>query len=355
MSKFYDLKVSRVNRETTDSVSIEFEVPAVLKSVFTYKQGQYLTFKYAKNGEELRRSYSICSSPYTNETLKVAVKMVKDGVFSTFANTALKAGDVLSTMPPAGNFYSELKDGQKKKYVAFAAGSGITPVLSIVKSVLAVEKNSSIELIYGNKDENSTIFKSEIDALKANHPQLNVTYVYSRQSCGDALCEGRIDKSKCLQLIDAKGLTSADEFFICGPEEMILNASEALKEKGVDKKKVHFELFTTPVKLGGESTATPVSDFKGKAKVTVLMYGEATNFELDAKGKNLLDASIDAGVDAPFSCKGAVCCTCKAKIIEGKASMDMNYALSEEEVNDGYILTCQAHPQSEKLTVDFDV
>lgn len=353
MSKFYTLTVKQVNRETPDTVSIEFSVPDAHKNAFTYKQGQYLTFKFTSNGQEMRRSYSICSSPYNGDNLRVAVKEVPGGVFSAFANRDLKAGDQLESMPPMGNFYTELSPAQQKMYVGFAAGSGITPFMSIIKSVLEVEGGSRVHLVYGNKDENSVIFKKELEELCARYDRLKVTYVYSRQKSEDALFEGRIDKNKCVSLLDRLQLTTANEYFICGPEQMILDVSETLKAAGVDKKKIHFELFTTPVNLPSESIAA--GSFNGTSEVTVLMDGMETSFQLESGGLNILDAAIDAGVDAPFSCKGAVCCTCKAKIVEGKAIMNMNYALSEEEVERGYILTCQAHPQSDKLVVDFDV
>lgn len=353
MSSFHALKVKKIVRQTADAVCIELEVPQDKASVFSYKQGQYLTFKIVEKGQEIRRSYSICSSPYNGEGLKVAVKEVPNGAFSAFANKSLKEGDVLETMTPTGNFFTELKAGNSKKYVGFAAGSGITPILSILKSVLQVEPNSSFHLIYGNKDENSVIFKSEIEELKNKYSKLTVTYVYSRQDSGDKLFSGRIDSAKCKEL-DAKfNLSSNDEFFICGPEEMIMAVSETLKANKVDKAKIHFELFTTPVKLKQE--AKDVADFNGMSKVTTIINGDEVTFDLSGKGMSILDAAIKAGGDAPFSCKGAVCCTCRAKIVEGKAKMDMNYALSDEEVNDGFILTCQSHPLTERLIVDFDV
>lgn len=237
--------------------------------------------------------------------------------------------------------------------MGFAAGSGITPFLSIIKSVMQVEGGSKFHLVYGNKDEDSVIFKKELDELCAKYDRLKVSYVYSRQKSNDPIFEGRIDKNKCAQLLDSLQLKNATEYFICGPEQMIMDVSDTLKQIGVDKKKVHFELFTTPVNLPSDSKAA--GSFNGVSAVTVIMDGMETSFDLDANGLNILDAAMDAGVDAPFSCKGAVCCTCKAKIVEGKALMNMNYALSEEEVENGFILTCQAHPQSEKLVVDFDV
>lgn len=353
MSKFYELTVSRINRETPDTVSIEFLIPEAVRSIFQYKQGQYLTFKINKDGQEYRRSYSICSSPYNGEGLKVAVKEVNNGIFSTFANRELKEGNVLQTMPPMGNFFTELKADQQKKYVAFAAGSGITPVLSIIKSVLLVEKGSEFQLFYGNKDENSIIFKNEIETLASNYPNFKFTYIFSRQKAADNHQEGRIDRAKAEELLKKNNLENASEYFVCGPEDMIHAVTGLLADKKVDKKKVHFELFTTPVAKPADSTST--ESFSGMSKVTAIMDGNETAFDLSGKGISILDAAIDAGLDAPFSCKGAVCCTCKAKVLEGKVKMDMNYALSDEEVAEGYILTCQSHPLTAEVKVDFDV
>lgn len=353
MSQFHALKVKKIVRQTADAVCIELEIPADKAEKFNYKQGQYLTFKMLDKGQEIRRSYSICSSPYNGEELKVAVKEVTNGAFSSFVNKQLKEGDELQTMEPTGNFFTELKPSNTKKYVGFAAGSGITPILSILKSVLQVETKSSFHLIYGNKDENSVIFKTDLEHLTSIYPALKVTYVYSRQDSGDKLFSGRIDDAKVKELIKKFDLTKSDEFFICGPEEMIMAVSDNLKANKVDKTKVHYELFTTPVKLRQE--AEVVANFAGISKVTTIINGDEVHFDLAGKGMSVLDAAIKAGGDAPFSCKGAVCCTCRAKVIEGKAKMDMNYALSDEEVNDGFILTCQSHPLTERLVVDFDV
>jgi ring-1,2-phenylacetyl-CoA epoxidase subunit PaaE len=354
MSQFHALKVKKIVRQTADAVSIELEVPSDKVAKFKYKQGQYLTFKMLDKGQEIRRSYSICSSPYNGEGLKVAVKEVANGAFSSYANKQLKEGDELQTMEPTGNFFTELNASNAKKYVGFVAGSGITPVLSILKSVLLVEPKSTFHLIYGNKDENSVIFKTELDELKNKYSNLTISYIYSRQSNDDKLFNGRIDDSKCKDLVNKFDLNKSDEFFLCGPEEMIMAVSENLKANKVDKHKIHFELFTTPVKLKQESTAA-VENFSGISKVTTIINGDEVNFDLSGKGMSVLDAAIKAGGDAPFSCKGAVCCTCRAKVLEGKAKMNMNYALSEEEVADGFILTCQAHPLTERLVVDFDV
>ncbi len=353
MSHFHGLKVKKIVRQTADAVCIELDIPANVANEFKYKQGQYLTFKLMDKGQEYRRSYSICSSPYNGEGLKVAVKEVANGVFSSFANKSLKEGDELETMPPMGNFFTELNAANSKTYVGFVAGSGITPVLSILKSVLLIEQKSFFHLIYGNKDESSVIFKTELEELKTKFPNLTVTYIYSRQNSNEPLFNGRIDAAKTKALINHFGLNKADEFFLCGPEEMIMSVSENLKEAKVEKNKIHFELFTTPVKLKQE--ADVVANFTGISKVTTIINGDEVHFDLSGKGMSVLDAAIKAGGDAPFSCKGAVCCTCRAKVLEGKAKMDMNYALSEEEVADGFILTCQSHPLTERLVVDFDV
>jgi ring-1,2-phenylacetyl-CoA epoxidase subunit PaaE len=254
-----------------------------------------------------------------------------------------------------GNFFTELTQKQKKHYVGIAAGSGITPILSILKESLFIEPESRFTLIYANKNQSSVIFKDELEALlKKYSGRLEIHYVYSRENTGDTLLTGRLDKQKIQQILEAKNLIGADHYFICGPEEMIMNAKDILQTKNIDKTAIHFELFTTPVNMGSPYK-TEAGEFTGVAKVKVTIDGIVTDFELDSNGQSILDAAMDAGADAPFSCKGAVCCTCKAKVIKGKAVMDMNYALTDKEVEQGYILSCQSHPQSAELEVDFDV
>lgn len=356
MSKFHTLVVSDIKKETADSVSVAFEIPAELKSDFNYVAGQYLTLKFNLNGEELRRSYSLCSSPLVNEPLRVAVKMVEKGKVSTYMNQQLKVGDKVESMAPIGNFFTELKKENNKHYVGIAAGSGITPIFAIIKSMLVAEPNSKFSLVYSNKTSDSTIFLAELKSLEqSSNGRFKLISVYSRQATENPVYHGRLNKEKVAQLLNTENLKSANEFFICGPEEMILNASAALNDAGVAKDKIHFELFTTPVLMAEQPKTASASDFTGVAKVKVIMDGIETEFELDANGANLLDAAMDAGADAPFSCKGAVCCTCKAKVREGKAEMMMNYALTDKEVAEGYILTCQAHPRSASLVVDYDV
>ncbi len=358
MAKFHPLQVKEVRRETEDTVSVAFDIPASLANEYKFKQGQYITLKADINGEEIRRSYSVCVSPLDKE-LRVAVKMVPGGRFSTYANTVLQQGDVLDVMPPMGNFYSEVDASQRKKYVLFAAGSGITPIMSILKTVLQTESDSEVVLFYGNKKSTTVIFQEEIEGLKNTYMnRLSVYYVLTQEHPGAEMFYGRIDADRCSDfatyLFDPQ---TVDEVFICGPEPMIKAVSGTLESKGVEKSKIHFELFGTPV--AGEQTRKTSSTVDSEsavqdADVTVVLDAERGSFTLSTDGDTILDAATDAGMDVPFACKGAVCMTCRAKLLKGEASMEKNYALTEDEVKQGYILTCQAHPTSENLIVSFD-
>jgi ring-1,2-phenylacetyl-CoA epoxidase subunit PaaE len=357
MSKFHTITVADIRRETTDTVSVAFDIPAGAEQEFAYTAGQYLTLVFNLNGEELRRSYSLCSAPGSGEKMRVAVKAIDKGKVSNYINASLKVGDKIQSMAPMGNFTVDMKSGNKKHYVGIAAGSGITPVFSLLKTALLVEPESKFTLVYANKTKASTIFGSELEQLQNQYKdRFHWVNVYSRENNGNETLNGRLDKNNVQSLVSGLNLKSADHFFICGPEEMILNASAALENSGIAKDKVHFELFTTPTQIKStEHTGADDTGFNGDAKVTVIIDGIETNFTLNADGQNILDAAMDAGADAPFSCKGAVCCTCKAKVVKGKAHMMMNYALTDKEVEQGYILTCQAHPRSEKVVVDYDV
>ncbi|MCB9365414.1 MAG: 2Fe-2S iron-sulfur cluster binding domain-containing protein [Flavobacteriales bacterium] len=352
MSLFKKVKVVDVRKETDNAVSVAFEVGEESKDDFAYKSGQYITIRKEINGQEVRRSYSLSSAPFENE-YRIAIKRIPSGLMSSFFNHELEVGEELDLMVPQGNFV--LVPENDKHYVGFAAGSGITPVISMIKSVL-VNTNSKYTLFYGNKTEKLTIFKKELDELKSIYGErFNLYYIYSQQSGTDKLFEGRINRLKFDAIIKNNiELLKANGFFLCGPEDMIHDVSEGLEYLGIGRTKIHYELFTVPVKPT-ESQIIVDSDYVGTSKVTVIMDGEEVEFELAADGDFILDASIDHGIDAPFSCKGAVCCTCKAQVIEGKAIMEMNYSLSDAEVEEGFILTCQSHPASEKLVVDFDV
>lgn len=353
MAHFHTLKIKDIRKETADCVSVAFEIPENLKADFAYKAGQYLTLKFTIDGEDVRRSYSLSSSPEADSDFRIAVKKVENGKMSNYLNNVLKVGDSIESMPPQGNF--TLKDVAPKHYVGFAVGSGITPIMSILKTVLALNNGSKFTLFYGNKSSNNTIFKAELDALNAENDNLQVVYLFSRENQAEALLNGRLNDEKCTALINTYcNDTLVKEYYLCGPEDMIVSVSESLKTHGVSKDTIHFELFTTPVNMVGNAKSQSEA-FSGKSQVTVIIDDQPYNFELSSNGKNILDASMDAGADAPFSCKGAVCCTCKAKVVEGKAIMDMNYALSDSEVEEGFILTCQAHPASERLVVDFDI
>lgn len=353
MSQFHQLKVKDIKKETAESVSIAFDIPLELANAFQFEAGQYITLRTTVNNEDIRRSYSICSAPYENE-IRVGVKQVAQGKMSTFLNQSLHVGDVLSVMPPTGNFIAK---NHTTNIIGIAAGSGITPVLSLLKTVL--KAGGKFTLFYGNVNEQSAMFKKEIDDLLAKNPsQLTVFYTYDEgknNGLPEIAC-GRIDGKKMNAFIrEDLAMLKADGFYICGPEPMIKSVDEALKYVGVASQKIHFELFTAPTKTAETSKPTNTSSFKGTSQLTVIMDGEEFNFDLNSDGATILDAAMQQGADAPFSCKGAVCCTCKAQVIEGSAMMDMNYALSDEEVADGFILTCQAHPTSEKVVVDYDV
>jgi ring-1,2-phenylacetyl-CoA epoxidase subunit PaaE len=352
MANFYTLNIKEVKKETADCVSLSFEVPSNLKSQFEFKQGQYLTFKINYGGEELRRSYSICSSPLEDK-LAVAVKRIPQGKISNYLFDKGETLGSLEVMPPMGSFYTELNENNEKHYVAFAAGSGITPIISILKTTLKREPKSKFTLFYGNKSPETIVFKSELESLAAAYTDhFKLVYIYSAFDCGDEMLCGRMDADKAAKLIDnyvTDGLSR--EFFMCGPEQMTLGIADMLK-KSYDTSSVHIELFTTPVAKPKEKSISTVAG--GMSAVTVIIDGDETELTVDQNGDSILDAALDAGLDVPFACKGAVCCTCKGKVLEGEVEMDMNYALSDAEVAEGFVLTCQAHPRSERVIVDFD-
>ncbi|MCB0762592.1 MAG: phenylacetate-CoA oxygenase/reductase subunit PaaK [Flavobacteriales bacterium] len=356
MSQFHTLTVKDIIRETEDTVSVGFEIPEALKDTFAYKQGQYLTLRKELSGEDTRRSYSICTG--INEPgVRVAIKKVDGGLFSTYANEHLNVGDRLEVMPPMGNFTSNLKSDQSKHYVLFAAGSGITPIISIAKSVLAAEPNSEVSLVYGNRFFNTIIFRDELEDLKDRFVgRLRIFHVLSGEMNEIDLFAGRIDREKARRFfatfIDP---ASADEVFICGPEDMINAVSEVCKEVGIASEHVHFELFTSPKGSLNKRDAIQVADeHKGKnCHVEVTLYGQQWEFDMPFD-RPVLDVAIEKGLDLPFSCKGGMCCTCRAKVEEGSVDMMVNYALEPGEVDAGFVLTCQAIPKSDNLKVNFD-
>lgn len=354
MAKFHQLKVADIRKETADCVSVAFEIPENLKADYQYVQGQYVTIKMNHSGEEIRRSYSLCSSPVADQDFRIAAKKVKDGRMSVYLNDTLKVGDVLEVMSPMGNFYN-LTSVENKSIVLFAGGSGITPMLSIIKTLLKTSPSTNLTLFYGNQNEASIIFNAELNQLASAHSNFKLFNILDDANANTAeLYKGLITKEKVLALIENHvGLNLDNEFFICGPTPMMKNVEESLLNLKIAKEKIHLEYFTASLEAAKENTA--VTTDKVVAQVTVLLDGDETTFELASDGKNILDAAMDNDLDVPFSCKGAVCCTCRAKVLEGQVHMKANYALTEEEVAEGFILTCQAHPVTAKVVVDYDV
>ena len=360
MSHFRKLTVEDIRRETADCVSIAFTIPAEWKEEFRYHQGQNITIRTRIGNEEVRRSYSICSSPLDNE-LRIAVKRVEGGLFSSFANEQLNQGQELEVLPPTGKFYTELNADNRKNYLAIAAGSGITPVISLIKTTLAIEPQSHFTLVYGNRHRTSIIFREELEALKNRYMhRLALHHILSREQMDVPLYQGRIDAAKCGELCPRLiDIVAVDEVFLCGPKEMIFAVSEWLERQGVAKKKIHFELFHTldsgpaTAKKTGEQIAG--AGMKDKvSEVTVRLDGISHVFRLPFEGDSILNAALMEGADLPYACKGGVCCTCRAKLLEGEVEMDVNYALEADELAAGFILACQSHPRTEKVVIDFD-
>lgn len=357
--KFHSLRVGEVRRETPQCVSVRFDVPEELKENYKFKQGQYLTLRNTINGEDIRRSYSICSGVDEGE-LRVAIKEVENGAFSTWANRTLKAGGEIQVMTPMGNFTSELDPEKSRNYLLIAGGSGITPVLSIAKTVLNREPKSEVTLIYGNRLFGGIIFREELENMKDRFlGRFRVFHVLSDEPNEVELFSGNLDGAKVEQFsrvfIEPE---AADEIFICGPEPMMRSVSGYLETRGIEKEKIHFELFASPGMTANQpAPPPPVSapiDAGKKSAVTIVFDGQESSFYMPMDGSRILDAAQKHGIDIPFSCKGGMCCTCRAHISEGSAEMAVNYALEPGEVEMGYVLTCQARPTSEKIVVDFD-
>lgn len=376
MARFNSLKVIDVVQETPDAVSIAFEVPAELKDDFQYKQGQYLTLKFTVNGEELRRSYSICSSPAEDAPIRVAVKQVKDGRVSTFINNNVKVGDTIETMVPTGSFFTEMSKDNSKTYVLFAGGSGITPMLSILKTALKAEPNSKIILFYANNDEASTIFKTQIDELASvNAERLTVHHILNNPPISQSsekpkkglfsklkkkkaptsdhpkILTGIVTSSKALELIttytDAK---NDNEYFVCGPGPMMENVEKSLKSCNIEENRIHIEYFSSP-----DAPAAKVAEKTdaGKTMATVILDKETHEIELQG-AETILDAAMRIGLDPPYACQGGSCCTCRALLEDGEVKMAATYGLSSSEIKDRYILTCQSTATTNKVTVNYD-
>jgi ring-1,2-phenylacetyl-CoA epoxidase subunit PaaE len=348
MSSFYKLSIKEIIKETTDAVSILFNVPEELKSHYTFVAGQYVNLKVTLDGQEIRRAYSICSAPKSGE-LRIAVKAVKNGFFSKFANEKLAVGNVIEVGTPEGKFTFEPKTDRQKNYAAFVAGSGITPVFSILKSVLEEEPNSTFVLVYGNKSEKDTIFHNQLHDLQLQYVgRLFVQYVYSQSTADNALL-GRIDHTTVNFILKNKhNEMEFSKFYLCGPEEMINLVSNTLKENNISDSAIKFELFST---ASNDKEATSGAD--GHTEISILVDSEETSFEMSQK-QTLLEAALKQGLDVPYSCQGGICSSCICRITEGAAEMKKNQILNESEVAEGLTLACQAYPTTTTIKIDFD-
>ena len=348
MSTFFKLSVKEIKRETPEAVSILFHVPTEIQENYQFVAGQYINLKLTLDGIEIRRAYSLCSSPESGD-LRIAVKAVKNGYFSKFANDQLTIGKVLEVGTPEGKFTFEPDASKQKNYAAFVAGSGITPVMSILQTVLEKEPNSTFILVYGNKSIPDTIFYNQLHELQQKYVgRFFVHYVFSQQKIDDQLF-GRIDKSAVNFVLKNKHKEKDfDKFYLCGPEEMINLVTSVLKENNIKEKDIKFELFSA------SSSENEISkSLEGHTKITILLDDEETSFEISQK-QNVLEAALKQGLDAPYSCQGGICSSCLARITKGTAEMKKNTILTDKEIAEGLILTCQAYPTSSEIFVDYD-
>jgi ring-1,2-phenylacetyl-CoA epoxidase subunit PaaE len=354
MSKFHRLSVAKVERETRDAVAITFAVPEALREQFRFQQGQHLTLRADIGGQDVRRSYSICSA-VQDGALRIAVKRCSGGVFSNWANEKLKPGDALEVMPPMGHFNVPLDPVAARHYVAFAAGSGITPVLSLVKTTLATEPDARFTLFYANRASGSVMFREELAALKDLHlTRFNLVHVLSREAQDIELLHGRIDRERALELLDHWApLSDVDAVFVCGPNGMMQAVGDALRLRGYPESQIRIERFAASIPQHTH-IAAPVAPDQAQCEVTVIIDGTRRTFVLDRTLDNILDAGLANGIELPYSCKGGVCSTCRCKLVEGEVDMDVNFALEDYEVARGFILSCQSYPVTPKVVVDFD-
>ena len=350
MSSFYKLNIKEIRRETKDAVSVLFNVPLEFKDFYKFTAGQYLNLKLTLDGNEIRRAYSICSAPESGE-LRIAVKAVSEGVFSQFANSRLKEGNILEVGTPEGNFTFEPDSNRLKNYAAFVAGSGITPVMSIIQSVLSEEPKSSFVLVYGNKSPESTIFHQQLHDFQLKYVgRFFVHFVYSQAKVEGELF-GRIEKSTVNFILNTKHKElEFDKFFLCGPEKMITTVANVLKEHNIKESAIKFELFFASAESNPEASEKYL---EGHTKITILVDNEETTFEMSQK-QTVLEAALKQGIDAPYSCQGGICSSCLARITTGTAVMKKNSILTDGEIAEGLVLTCQAHPTSATIYVDYD-
>jgi len=362
MSRYHSLAIKNITKETLDAVSITFEVPAESQANFQFIQGQYVTLRLPINGENVVRSYSICSSPFVVGSFSIGIKKVEGGKASGYLNDNLRVGDIIEVMEPNGRFYTALDPAHEKHYYLFGGGSGITPMFSIIKAVIEKEPKSKLTLFYGNRNEESIIFRRQLDSIAIQLPdQLKIVHVLSETAPGWTGYQGLMNKETNLKLIKENSDLHFQnaEFFICGPGVMMSEAKAALLELGVPTEKIHIEYFTAKENTeDAKPTESGTSDqpeiTSGKAKVKIKYDGNVVEFEMNVK-HTVLDAALDAGYDPPYSCMVAACCTCRAKLVKGKVHMDDRESLTDSEINDGYVLTCQSHPRTEIIELDYDI
>ncbi|MBL85397.1 MAG: flavodoxin reductase [Winogradskyella sp.] len=350
MAQFHTLKIKSVEKVTEHAVAISFEIPDSLKANFAFNAGQYITLKTTINGEDIRRDYSICASKNSGD-LTVAVKSVDGGTFSVYANTELKVGDTIEVAEPNGRFVFEPNEAKTRTVAAFAAGSGITPILGIAKTLLEEEPFSNFILVYGNKSSKDTMFFTDLVEMQAKYGnRFHVHFIYS-QSREEGALLGRIEKSTVNLMVKNKYQgVNIESFYLCGPEAMIHTVKDTLVENGIKEKAIFFELFTAPVVAENENS---VEDLSGNTKIKVLVDDEEFEFEM-SKEQSILEATLKQDIDAPYSCQGGICSSCIARLTEGEAKMRQNNILTDNEVAEGLVLTCQAHPTSATIVVDYD-
>ena len=353
MRQFHKLTVESKTPETRDSVRIALEVPEELKADYAFLPGQHLPIQIESGGKPMRRTYSICSTP-GEWPLEIGVRIQQGGVFSEFAANQLNIGDELEVMPPFGQFHASPDAGADKFYLGFAAGSGITPILSIIAATLRDEPNSRFALFYGNRRQATTMFIDDLYALKNRYPdRLQLQFVFSQEDQEFPIAAGRLDTEKVGELFDAfcQG-TKPDEAFVCGPDTMIESVTDALVGLGMDKTTVHSERFGVPRKAA-QKHAELAPALEG-AMITVIMDGHKKSFEMHEADDNIVDAAAEQGIDLPYSCKGGVCATCRCHVRDGEIAMAINYGLEPWEVEAGFALACQSRPVSKAVTIDYD-
>ena len=353
--KHYPLKVKKIYKLTKDAVSISLEVPDELKEIFKYTQGQFLSLQVNINGQEFRREYSLCSSPYTDKDHSIALKIISNGTVSSYLYYDLKEGDIIQSYPPQGKFFTELKPENQKYYILIGGGSGITPLLSILKSVLYAEPESKVILYYGNTSEESIMFRKELDELREKHNErFKIYYTVETSDSNWSGLKGRINKTDLMNILnDNPEVTKTEqEYFICGPGEMMEIVKQTLVNEKISSEKIHIEYFTAPVHHEEYIPEGEESDVIKERKVKIILEGSEYDIVVPPSF-NILDAAIKSDLDPPYSCKAGICTTCRAKIYSGKIKMDEREGLSDAEIEEGYILTCQSHPLTDNVKIEY--